>query len=186
MPPYRETDSRLDWLQEHAGVMQKLIFSGDTSIQTDRHSRNRHRTDKILSTKTSFAQFCHASFIHSSLLVCSWHTFLPTHSKPVCCSTLISAIPLIPLITPTYSPLSAQRCQADLTGPEKFMYQLVIGKAKRVLAPGENSSINKAKMRCEHVSEQIFSENCEYCGSTHSEQMELNLMTTAYHLELPM
>lgn len=68
------------------------------------------------------------------------------------------------------------------------VHVLDIGKARRVLAPGENSPLaNTSWETCEHVSEEImFSKNCQEYGSTHSEQMELNLVATAYHLELPM
>lgn len=77
LPLHRETSST--WLQEHAGVMEKLI---DNSVRTLlyrlRHSRNMHRTDKVISTKTPFAQFCHTSFIHSFFC---W--FIPgTHISP--------------------------------------------------------------------------------------------------------
>lgn len=98
LPLHRETDPRLDWLQEHAVIMEKLIIQWG-HFYTGWHSRNMDRTDKILSKTTPFAQFCHTSFMHSSLLVCSWYThfFPPVQSQLAhCFNTLISAIPLNP------------------------------------------------------------------------------------------
>lgn len=129
-----------------------------------------HRTDKILSTKTPFAQFCHTSFIHSSLLVRSWHTHFspPIQSQRAhCCNTLSTF--------PSFSTEMSSR------GDGTREVHILVRRRE------SQASAGSSKMRCEHVSEQImFPKNCQEYGSTHREQMELNLMTTAYHLELPM
>lgn len=141
-----------------------------------------HRTDKILSTKTPFAQFCHTSFIHSSLLVRSWHThFSPPHSESAC--TLLQQPHLCHSFNPSHNPSTFPSFSTEMSSRGDGTREVHILVRRRE----SQASAGSSKMRCEHVSEQImFSKNCQEYGSTHSEQMELNLMTTAYHLDLPM
>lgn len=125
-----------------------------------------------------------SAILHSSIALC-WFVpgtpISPPHSEPAC--TLLQQPHLCHSFNPSHNPSTFPSFSTEMSSRGDGTREVHILVRRRE----SQASAGSSKMRCEHDSEQImFSKNCQEYGSTHSEQMELNLMTTAYHLELPM
>lgn len=97
----RETDPRLEWLQEQAEVMQKLLVEWGRFF-SDWHSRNMHKTGKIFPQKHPLHS---STTLHSYTALC-WSfpgtPISPPNSDPAC--TLLQHPHLCHSFNPSHNP----------------------------------------------------------------------------------